>query len=229
MARIVSVHASKGGVGKSTMTLQIASCFHSMGLKVAIFDFDTQGTLTVLQGDRKRRAEADLMPEMPFPVYYKDDINKVVNTLDDDTIVFLDFLPSSKAETVAVAGEIFIVPFRAARADEASALPGINVLRKLGIPVIPVANFYTKQAQADYLHDIEQQIGPCLTVNDRQLYENAMNIGAGVWEKDAIKTLYDRTTPALKAARDEILALANNVLLELNKIKPITIPKAITA
>jgi chromosome partitioning protein len=44
MAIIITVAALKGGVGKSTVTLNLASCFHKAGHKTLIIDTDPQAT-----------------------------------------------------------------------------------------------------------------------------------------------------------------------------------------
>jgi chromosome partitioning protein len=43
--KIITVAHQKGGVGKSTLTLNLAACLKNSGLKVAILDTDAQGSL----------------------------------------------------------------------------------------------------------------------------------------------------------------------------------------
>lgn len=221
MPRYVSVHSQKGGVGKSLLCLQMATALNEAGYKTAILDFDVQGTLIVLSTDRKIKSDAGKMEPLPFPVYYKDDISKVLKQLDDDTIILLDFLPSSKASEVAKAGEVFVVPFKAARPDESSAVPGIMMLRELGIPTIPVINFYNDKSQSAYREQIENKVGPCLTVDDRQIYVNCMNNAVGVWESSITNTLLKTKGDTRRMAQDEIYNVTHAVLNALNKIKPL--------
>jgi chromosome partitioning protein len=44
--KIITVAHQKGGVGKSTLTLNVAACLKNSGLKVAILDTDAQGSLS---------------------------------------------------------------------------------------------------------------------------------------------------------------------------------------
>lgn len=48
MAKIITVAHQKGGVGKSTLVLNLALSFKQTGLKVAIIDMDLQGSLAGL-------------------------------------------------------------------------------------------------------------------------------------------------------------------------------------
>lgn len=48
MAKIITVAHQKGGVGKSTLVLNLALSFKQTGLKVAVIDMDLQGSLAGL-------------------------------------------------------------------------------------------------------------------------------------------------------------------------------------
>ena len=43
MAKVLVVTSGKGGVGKSTVCVNIASAMQGMGIKTAVFDMDSQG------------------------------------------------------------------------------------------------------------------------------------------------------------------------------------------
>jgi chromosome partitioning protein len=45
MAQIIAVTGLKGGVGKSTLALNLATCFHRAGRRTLLVDADTQGTV----------------------------------------------------------------------------------------------------------------------------------------------------------------------------------------
>ncbi len=44
--KVITVAQQKGGVGKTTLSLNLASCLTNSGLKVAVLDTDIQGSLT---------------------------------------------------------------------------------------------------------------------------------------------------------------------------------------
>ena len=50
MARVISFANQKGGVAKTTTTLNLGVAFAEQGLKVLLVDLDPQGNLTMSQG-----------------------------------------------------------------------------------------------------------------------------------------------------------------------------------
>lgn len=50
MAHVIADWYWKGGVGKTTVTLNLAACCHEAGISVGVFDFDPQANLTGLAG-----------------------------------------------------------------------------------------------------------------------------------------------------------------------------------
>ncbi|WP_442760412.1 ParA family protein [Enterococcus italicus] len=70
MARIISVANQKGGVGKTTTTVNLGSCLAYMGQKVLLVDMDAQGNATSGMGIRKPDVEQDiydvLVNELPI-------------------------------------------------------------------------------------------------------------------------------------------------------------------
>lgn len=50
MARVIAVANQKGGVGKTTSTINIGAGLHKAGKRVLMVDLDPQGNLTVSVG-----------------------------------------------------------------------------------------------------------------------------------------------------------------------------------
>ena len=55
MGKIIAVVNQKGGVGKTTSTVNLTACFHDLGLKVLMCDFDPQANATSGLGIEKKK------------------------------------------------------------------------------------------------------------------------------------------------------------------------------
>ena len=88
MAKIIAVVNQKGGVGKTTTTVNITAALHALGRRVLLCDFDPQANATSGMGVDKNAASPNVYDVL---VSGADSARAVVSTK------FGDVLPSNKA------------------------------------------------------------------------------------------------------------------------------------
>ena len=88
MAKIIAVVNQKGGVGKTTTTVNITAALHALGKRVLLCDFDPQANATSGMGVDKNTASPNVYDLL---VSGADPVRAVVSTK------FGDVLPSNKA------------------------------------------------------------------------------------------------------------------------------------
>src|SRR5215207_10087318 len=87
LARVIAFANQKGGVAKTTSTLNLAVALQEQGLRVLVVDLDPQGNLTMSQGlnpDSIERSMFDvLVHRMPIEnVIHKTEIDIAVSSID---------------------------------------------------------------------------------------------------------------------------------------------------
>ena len=88
-ARIISMVNQKGGVGKTTSTINLGAALAECGRKVLLVDFDPQGALSAGFGTNPHELELTVYNVM---MYRKVDINDVILPTDIENI---DLLPAN--------------------------------------------------------------------------------------------------------------------------------------
>jgi chromosome partitioning protein len=127
MPIILALSSLKGGVGKSTLAINLAACFHRAGHRALIVDADPQGTCSAWAS----RA-ADLAHDGPPVVAMagsalRRDLAKVAASYD---IVVIDSPPrmGMEARSAMLAADLVIVPVTPGAADVWAARETVAVL-----------------------------------------------------------------------------------------------------
>jgi len=206
----------KGGVGKSTITQNLAVCFAHLGYKVVIVDTDTNQNSLAWYGAR----DEDLPNVNVVGVSESEALSKSIENLHQDyDIVLIDGTPnlSKMATRIILVSDILLIPIRPSgqdfrtmdeffkRLDEAKAF-------RENIPAYMVLNEFSNQKRVHegIFSKIESSFEiPVLEskINSRVAYAEVSIIGKGVYEYSDTK------------AKKEIINLAHEILSEAKKLE----------
>ena len=199
MTKIITVANQKGGVGKTTLTCNLAVAASQEGLNVLILDADRQASSMEFRTFRQERAEKDDIAA--FPAREKAmfiDSSKLQKGFD---IVFIDVGGHSdglfKSCIFAARDGWVLLPFKGSELDLRSTQTTVEIIqeaRELGvtIPAYVVLNMakpntlITKQ-----IHDIMEEYAPgkdveylSCQIGERTVFDQAFSAGLGVIEYD---------------------------------------------
>ncbi len=126
MAQIISLGNQKGGVGKTTLTINLAGCLAKNKKKVLVIDADRQQTALDWQSVRQADRIFDIVG---IP---KDTIHKDITSLSQNyDFVLIDCPPHSAnvLRSVLLASDLFIIPITPSALDVWSAKDVIPLLK----------------------------------------------------------------------------------------------------
>ena len=104
MGKIIAIAALRGGVGKTTMTLNLAQMLSEMGKKVLTVDFDSLASLTFRYKERNEAA-FDLVPSSDYLAKSQDIWREKYDYIVFDTAPSVD---ESTAKALELADEVII-------------------------------------------------------------------------------------------------------------------------
>lgn len=204
---IISVTSLKGGVGKSTLSTNLAVCFAHMGYKVAIVDTDTNMSSVHWSGLRSEERPSIAV----FGITDSEALRKNVKKLQEDyELIIIDGKPtiSKLVSTIIMLGDVVLIP-----------------LKPSGLDIWATEQFLEKYEQAKTLKDVKayfvlNEYDPSLnlsresrdalkdleiptlesSIRTRVSYKEAIVVGEGVYEysdKKAKKEIRDLTEEVL--------------------------------
>lgn len=142
--KVIAVLGQKGGVGKTTVALNLAAAAARAGHRVALVDLDPQATLSHLVAVRpavfKRRAVAEIVcVQADTPT-----LGAVLAEADRDGVafVFIDLPPQASAgQALAIAqAHLVLMPMLASAPDLMTASTSGNLCRDARVPGLFVLN-----------------------------------------------------------------------------------------
>jgi chromosome partitioning protein len=126
MAIRIAFASLKGGVGKSTLTLNVATCLHQAGHRVLIVDADPQGTCSTWAA-KAAELEHDGPPVVAMTgAALRRDLVRVADGYD---VVVLDSPPrvGTEARAVMLAADLVVLPVTPGAADVWAARETVTV------------------------------------------------------------------------------------------------------
>jgi chromosome partitioning protein len=116
--KIVAILAQKGGVGKTTMAIELAVTAHLCGLAVGIIDLDPQGT-AAKWGDRRDKREDDDSPSVIGGQASRLSVLLDTARANGTDLIILDTPPNAEAAALqaAKASDLILIPTRAGGFD----------------------------------------------------------------------------------------------------------------
>jgi len=187
----VAVTINKGGVGKTTITKNLATVAVAAGFTVLILDMDTQQN-SDSWGKRRRQHH----PDRPLPVVQFVTENDLPEALAraraaDCDLVLIDTPPgrSTEAPAAVEAANFVLIPFWL----ETDAFDGLkktaDLARRLGTPAAAVLNFATpnsrshEEAARDVVKAIEVPMSP-VVLHRYEVHRNANPTGLTAFEAE---------------------------------------------
>ena len=213
---IISITSLKGGVGKSTLTQNLAVCFAHMDYKICIVDADANQSSLRWAGYRP-----DNLPKiMVSGQQDENSLLKNVRLLNNDyDIVLIDGTPSLSKTTskLLLIADLVIIPILPSGLDFWATEIFIDrfveaqELREKNIPAYFLLNQYDERQNLS--KESKEALGmyeiiKCLenNVKSRSAYRKAIIDGLGVYEYNDPK------------AKDEMVEVANEIIQIMSKI-----------
>lgn len=187
MAVTIAFSSLKGGVGKSTLTLNVAACLHRAGHRVLVVDADPQGTCSAW-ASRAAELEHDGPPVVAMTgAALRRDLAKVAEGHD---VVIVDSPPrmGTEARAAMLAADLVVLPVTPGAADVWAARETVAVLEdarglRPELRAVVVLNRADRTALARMASKAIEELGlPALevTVSQRVAFGEATLAGLGV-------------------------------------------------
>lgn len=222
--KVISVATSKGGAGKTTLCIALASAFAHAGGKVALIDTDVQRSLTAWG------QAAQLPPGMEVLTETADE-DKLMDLIDATkkthhlTIVDVQGTKNTMAYTAMGWSDLIIVPLKPSSFDAAAAFETIQAILKVSrnrgekIDFLAALNclspaIASRTAKSVRKNFAENDLELVHALCEREAFRSISAYGGSLFD------LSDKQAPGLRQAREEALAFAQMIAERLGIAEP---------
>jgi chromosome partitioning protein len=188
-ARIVTVAQQKGGAGKTTVVIQLATALAAAGRKVALVDIDPQGSLTSWM--RRREQHGPGLAELRFSMVGGWRLSVELDRLRrEHDVVLVDSPPHAESDAkVAIReADLVVVPCQPSLLDVWASAPTIELAAKEGKrPRIVLNRVPPRGRSIDEARTAVAELGCPLfetQFGNRQVFAGAVARGMGAVESE---------------------------------------------
>jgi len=208
--KVITVAQQKGGAGKTTLVIQLATAFMAAGKKVATIDIDPQASLTQWFAMRSSNLRnKNLLLHSPVTGWRMQ--NEVDRLARENDIVIIDSPPHTETDAkISIrAADLVLIPVQPSPVDIWATKPTLEIAAKENVPVKLVLNRVPKRSKlAKAMHDKLAEYGAEIAatqLGNRVRYAEAISRGLGVIEMGKSSLAYS-----------EVLELAGEIAHDLN-------------
>ena len=204
-AAVITVAQQKGGAGKTTLVVQLATALRAAGRSVALVDIDPQASLTAWMRRREHRPQpaADLRLSMVGGWRLSVELDRLKR---DHDLILVDTPPHAETEARGAirAADLVLVPVQPSPLDVWASAATIDLARKERSPVALVLNRVPPRGRSlDEATAAMRELGAGSLesrLGNRQAFVASIGQGLGVIESEP-----------KSAAAEEAQALAREV------------------